>query len=191
MAFALAGEALLCGWSLDAAAAIVIGFASMFRVMELLGITACEVSGSLTDESLTVQLVHTKTSNRKQIVEKALIKEPKAAALLLALCSDKQPGDQVFEGLSPKQLRTHLRQLAVRLDLGDLLITPHSLRRGKATARFRQCGSFHVVADEGRSNSLGTCRQYVDEATRELATYSVGQDKLGLAARRLDSLFQG
>ena len=124
-------------------------------------------------------------------MEKALIKEPKAAALLLALCSDKQPGDQVFAGLSPKQLRSHLRQLAVRLDLGDLLITPHSLRRGKATARFRQCGSFHVVADEGRWDSLRTCRKYVDEATKELATYNVSQDKLELAAKRLDSLFEG
>ena len=64
MAFALAGEALFCGWSLDAAA-ILIEFAGMFRVMELLGITACEVSGSLSDESLTVQLVHTKNLQPK------------------------------------------------------------------------------------------------------------------------------
>ena len=167
MACALAGEALACGWSLGAAA-ILITFAGMFRVMELLGITAYEVSGSLSDESLTVQLVHTKTSTRKQIVEKALIKEPKAAALLLVLCSDKQPGDHIFAGLSPKQLCSHLRQLAVRLGLGDLLITPHSLRRGKATSRFRECGSFHIVADEGRWESLKTCRKYVDEATKEL-----------------------
>ena len=86
------------------AAAILIGFAGMFRVMELLGITACEVSGGLSDESLTVQLVHTKTSNRKQIVEKAMIREPKAAALLLALCSDKQPGENVFEGCRQNSL---------------------------------------------------------------------------------------
>ena len=66
----------------------------------------------------------------------------------------------------------------MRLGLGDLLITPHSLRRGKATARFRQCGSFHVVADEGRWDSLRTCRKYVDEATKELATYSVSLEKL-------------
>ena len=190
MAFALAGEALACSWSLDAAA-ILIGFAGMFRVMELLGITACEVSGTLSDESLTVQLVHTKTSNRKQIVEKALIKEPKAAALLLALCSDRQPGDQIFQGLSPKQLPSHLRQLSVKLGLGDLLITPHLLRRGKATARFRQCGSFHVVADEGRWESLKTCRKYVDEATKELASYTVDPAKLQLACQELDSLFQG
>ena len=118
-----------------------------------------------------------------------MIREPRAAALLLALCSDKQPGENVFEGLSPKQFRSHLRQLAVKRSLGDLLIAPHSLRRGKATARFRQCGSFHVVADEGRWDSLRTCRKYIDEATKELASYTIDQAKLDQARKHLDALF--
>ena len=118
MACAFAGEALACSWALDAAD-ILIEFAGMFRVMGLLAITACEVSRNLTDDSLTVLFMHTKTSDREQVIEKAVIKDLKAAALLLVLCSDKQPGEQVFSGVSPKQLRAHFRQLAVRLGLGD------------------------------------------------------------------------
>ena len=79
----------------------------------------------------------------------------------------------------------------MRLGLGDLLTTPHSLRRGKATSRFRQFGSFHVVADEGRWDSLRTCRKYVDEASKELASYTIDHAKLERAVEHLDALFLG
>ena len=105
------------------------------------------------------------------------------------MADGKLPGDLLFAGLSPKRLRAALRSLSVSLGLQELLITPHSFRRGRATQRFRETGSFHVVAEEGRWESLTTCRKYVDSAARELAEYSVDRAKLKLAGEQLDAFF--
>ena len=63
--------------------------------------------------------------------------------------------------------------LADGFGLGELFITPHSLRRGSATSLFRACGSFDVVADEGRWESVRTCRKYIDQSIAELGEFSV------------------
>ena len=189
MAWALAGSALALNWYLIAFA-VVIGYSGMFRVMELLSLTAGSLSGTLADASVTLVLRNTKTSNRKQTSESVTITEPKAAAALVLLADGKFPGDLLFAGLSPKRLRSALRSLSVSLGLQDLLITPHSFRRGRATQRFRETGSFHVVAEEGRWDSLTTCRKYVDLATREVAEYSVDRAKLRSACEPLDAFFR-
>ena len=49
------------------------------------------------------------------------------------------------------------------------MVTPYSLRRGGATALFRQSGSFDVVANKGRWVSLAALRLYVTTALAELA----------------------
>ena len=188
MTWALAGAALALNWYLIAFA-IVVGYSGMFRVMELLSLTAGCLSGSLAEDSVTLLLENTKTSDRKQTTERVTIREPKAAAALVLLADGKLPGDLLFSGLSPKKLRSALRSLSVSLGLQDLLITPHSFRRGKATARFRETGSFHVVAEEGRWDSLKTCRKYVDLAAREVASYSVDRAKLGSAVECLNCFF--
>ena len=189
MAWALAGSALALNWYLIAFA-VLIGYSGMFRVMELLSLTAGSLSGTLADASVTLLLRNTKTSNRKQTTESVTITEPRAAAALALLADGKLPGDLLFAGLSPKRLRSALRSLSVTLGLQDLLITPHSFRRGRATQRFRETGSFHVVAEEGRWDSLTTCRKYVDLATREIAEYSVDRAKLMSARKPLDAFFR-
>jgi integrase len=189
MAWALAGSALTRCWHL-VAFAVVIGYSGMLRLMELLSLKAGAITGSLADASVTLVLENTKTSDKKQITEKVVIREPMAAAALFLLADGKLPGDLLFEGLTPKTLRTSLRQLSEALGLQELLITPHSFRRGKATARFRESGSFHVVADEGRWESLRTCRKYVDCAAREVASYAVDRAKLKPAVDCLKAFFR-
>ena len=152
MAEALAGEALCNGWLLEAVA-ILVSTAGMFRVMEFLSLTAAQVSGSLEDEAVVITLRDTKTSNRKQLAQHAFVRDPVPAALLLYLKSGLLAGDKIFKSLSPKVLRDHLRRLAVQLKLQDLLIAPHSFRCGGATQRFRETGSFHVVAEEADGNT--------------------------------------
>ena len=188
MACALAGSALFRNWYLEAFA-ILIGYAGMLRVMELLSLTAGSLSGSLADASVTLLLESTKTSDRKQTAERVVISDPKAAASLFLLADGKLPGDLLFAGLSPKRLRTALRSLSESLGLQELLITPHSFRRGKATTCFRESGSFHVVAEEGRWGSLKTCRKYVDLAAREVASYSLDRTKLVPAVDCLSAFF--
>ena len=188
MACALAGSALSWNWCLIAFT-IIIGYSGMFRVMELLSLTAGSLTGTLADASVTLVLRDTKTSSRKQTTETVTITDPKAATALILLADGKLPGDLLFYGLSPKRLRAALRSLSISLDLQDLLITPHSFRRGRATQRFRETGSFHVVAEEGRWDSLTTCRKYVDLATREIAEYSVDRAKLKSAGEFLNRFF--
>ena len=111
---------------------IIVGYSGMFRVMELLSLTAKSLTGMLVDASVTLMLRATKTSSRKQTTDMVTIADPRAATALI---------------LSPKRLRAALRTLSTSLDLQVLLITRHSFRQGRATQRFRETGSFHVVAE--------------------------------------------
>ena len=189
MAEAMAAEAFERGWILEASA-ILIGLAGMFRIMELLNITAKDVSGSIRDEAVIVTLHETKTSSKKQAPQHAFLRDPMAAMLALALKDGLQPGDRLFQALSPKVFRDRLRRLAILLNLGHLLITPHSLRRGGATICFRSGGSLHKVATDGRWDSLKTCRSYVDCAVAELAGHSLlNRDSLQSSAAKLRRLF--
>ena len=140
----------------------------MLRVGKLLSLTTAPVSSSLSDEAVVITLSDTKTSHRKQNVQHASIRDPVAAALLLYLKSDLLAGDKIFRRLTPKVLRDRLRLLASDLQLNDLLITPHSFRRGGATQRFRETGSFHRVAEEDRWGSLATCRKRVDSVVANM-----------------------
>ena len=186
---ALAGEALEQGWWLEAVA-ICVGVAGMFRVMELLTLTAGCISGELGDEAIVVTLLETKTSSRAQRRQHAFIREPQAAALLLTLRAGLQPGDKVFGTLSPKVLRDRLRKLSITCGLQYLLITPHSFRRGGATIRFRQTNSFDRAATEGRWDSVRTARKYVDEAVAELSSHVLtNAASLAGSATKLHALF--
>jgi integrase len=173
MVKAMAGAALELGW-IDVAVALLVGFAGLLRVLELLSIRACDIKGDVSATALVIDLPYTKTSSRKSIRERALIEEPLAAMLLLLLAEDLQPDQYVFRGMSPKVLRARMTSLASKLDLKDLFVTPHSLRRGAATHVFRETGSFDVVADRGRWESIRTCRKYVDAAIAELGEYLPG-----------------
>ena len=185
----MAAEAFELGWILEASA-ILIGLAGMFRIMELLKITAKDVSGSLNDEAVIVTLHETKTSNRKQAPQHVFLRCPNAAMLALALKDGLLPGDKLFQSLSPKVFCDRLRRLAILLNLGHLLITPHGLRRGGATICFRRTGSLHRVATDGRWDSLKTCRSYVDCAVAELASHSLmNRDSLQASAAKLRRLF--
>jgi integrase len=178
MVKALAGVAVSRGW-LDVAVALLVGFAGLLRVLELLSVRRCDIKGGLSATAVVIELPNTKTSSRKSVRERAIIEEPLAALLLLLLADELAPDQFVFRGLSPKILRSRLPVLAAKLGLQDLFITPHSLRRGAATHYFRETGSFDFVADRGRWESIRTCRKYIDAAIAELGEYlPTGQDKL-------------
>ena len=83
-----------------------------------------------------------------------------------------------------------MRCLAQRLDFEDLFITPHSLRRGKATELFRVTNSFDAVAQAGRWENIRTCRKYVDQAVAEMSRFrGVNLAKLRKARLPLEALF--
>lgn len=83
-----------------------------------------------------------------------------------------------------------MRSLAQRLDFDHLYITPHSLRRVKATELFRVTNSFDTVAQAGRWENIRTCRKYVDQAVAEMSRFSgVNPVKLKKARLPLEVLF--
>jgi hypothetical protein len=92
IARALAGSAHSGIWCLIAFD-IIIGYSGMFRVMELLSLTAGSLTGTLVDASVTLMLQATKTSSRKQTTETVTIANPKAATALILLAAEKLPGD--------------------------------------------------------------------------------------------------
>ena len=176
----MAGLALSLGWYLEATA-LLVGYDGLLRIMELLRIRAKDVQGDLGAFSLVLELPDTKTSSRKSTGERAILTCPMACLLLKILCEDLEPGDFVFGTLSAKVFRSRLRDLAARLGLADLFITPHSLRRGSATHLFRLCGSFDQVASSGIWENIRTCRKYIDEAVAELSHFEL-QDHAKLKA---------
>ena len=145
MFFALAGSAVSVGWLIEAAA-LLVGYDGLLRIMELRTLRAADVKGDLNSPSLILELHDTKTSSRKSVLERAVLTCPYACALLLALKSDLQPGDRIFGKLSAKVMRSRMRSMAHQLDLDDLYITPHFMRRGKATELFRTTNSFDAVS---------------------------------------------
>ena len=85
-----------------------------------------------------------------------------------------------------------MRSMAHALDLDDLYITPHSMRRGKATELFRTTNSFDAVAQAGRWEHNRTCREYVDAAVAETSRFSrVDTERLKRARLPLDIPFSG
>ena len=62
--------------------------------------------------------------------------------------------------------------------MAELFITPHSLRKGSATALFRATVSFDKVAALGRRDSITICRKYIDEAVAELGQHVLNNGKL-------------
>ena len=81
MSRALAGLALSWDWFLEAAA-ILVGFDGMLRVMELLKIQPRHVSGNLQGASMVPELPDTKTPGQKSTIEKAVLTCPFSCILL-------------------------------------------------------------------------------------------------------------
>ena len=75
--------------------------------------------------------------------------------------------------------------MAAALKLEDLVISPHSLRRGSATSMFKLCGSFDKVADAGRWENIRTCRKYVDKAVAEMFYSKLESSDLLRAAEKM------
>ena len=91
---ALAGQALCNNWLLEAGA-IVVGTAGMMRVMELLSITAAQISGTLSDDAVVITLGETKTSHRKQNLQHALIKTLSKSYKSICFTTGKQANNIV------------------------------------------------------------------------------------------------
>ena len=153
--------------------------------MELLRLRSGDVKGDLHSTSLVLELHDTKTSSRKSVAERAILTCPYACSLLLALADDLDPADFVFGRVSAKVMRARMRSLLGKLRMEDLFITPHSLRRSKATHSFKVSNSFDKVAQAGRWENIRTCRKYVDQAVAEMARFSGADQELLLNAKGL------
>ena len=64
----------------------------------------------------------------------------------------------------------HRWNLAVRrLNLEDAHVKAYSLRRGGATAHFRELGHYDRTTERGRWGNVATARRYLDEGVASLA----------------------
>lgn len=67
MMFAFVGTAVAVGWLVEAAA-LLVGYDGLLRIMEMLQLRAADVKGDLNSPSLILELHDTKTSSRKSVV---------------------------------------------------------------------------------------------------------------------------
>ena len=57
------------------------------------------------------------------------------------------------------------------------LVKPYSLRRGGATDHFARHANMQATCEKGRWRQLPTARQYVDEASAEIARMEFSKSK--------------
>ena len=149
------------------ALACIVGFDTLARTGELLGLEA----GHVTQEphQAVISFTQTKRGQRVGLEEAVVISDETVLLCLKALCASLRPGDRLT-GCSEAQLRKVWGRAARALDLHDAPLRPYSLRRGGATHLYRETQNLHLVAVRGRWSTLTTTRRYVDDAMATLAT---------------------
>lgn len=152
-----------------AALATMLGFHCLLRTGELAAIQCKDfVVGS---HAIILHLPHTKSGQRFGCTESVVIDDPGLIKLVTCFVQQHQPGDVLCP--SPALFRTLFNQAVADVRLPDMPWKPYSLRRGGATALFKQSGSLDATCVRGRWANMRTCRIYINDALQELAAVRI------------------
>ena len=150
----------------DEAVAILLAFHCILRTDEMLSLLCgdCTVGAGV----VLLSLRDTKIGGRLGVVQRTEVTDAFLFRALVKLLGRKQRGQKVISML-PSKFRYWWRKCLKALGI-PACYTPYGLRRGGATALFLRSGSYDVVTQRGRWQSLHAMRQYVDGALVHLAS---------------------
>ena len=161
---------------LDVAIVLWIGFQGLLRTAEYTTLAVGQLHFQPDLNAFFVSLPFTKGSARKGAPEGVAIQHHGFTQLLAQFCNGLSPGDPLLRRTAA-QFRAAFNALvaAIRLE-GEY--RPYSIRRGGATAWFRQCASLDETTDRGRWSNSRTARIYVNTALADLINQRQASDVL-------------
>ena len=154
---------------LDLAAVLLVGFAAFLRTMEALTLKRAQLAFAAALDNLVISLPHTKSGQRRGVLETVAITEPALVRLVWHLVGHAAPHEHTLKTSVP-QFRRDFHALLLHLHVDHPKLQPYSLRRGGATTYFLRTQSYDKVADRGRWGSERTARIYIAEGPALLAS---------------------
>eukprot|EP00435_Cladocopium_sp_Y103_P019508 s2655_g4.t1 len=152
---AMAGHALLNS-DLGFALSLLVGFYSMLRTGELLGLSSQHISAGTPGQVAVLSLGVTKGGQRQGALESATLGVVDVVKLLLRWKKRNPPNTPMC--LAPHKWRARFAETLKALKLEAFGFRPYSLRRGGATHWFRRHGSMDKLMVQGRPQMLpGGC----------------------------------
>ena len=153
---------------------LCLGFDRFLRTQEFLGLTFGQLTFHRKKSEMHIILPVTKTSRRKGRMESVHISDPLLVRNFASRFTGLEASDKLLS-VSTHDFRRLFTEAAQACKL-DASFKPYSLRRGGATAFFKECGKYDLTMEVGRWSDSRTCRIYVDTALLEL-TQLRGLDK--------------
>ena len=138
---------------------------------------------------MIVNLGFSKSGKRRGEPESIVCRTRALVTLARLVCQDMPQGDYIFDG-GTNAFRAKFRVAMESHHLKFLNFKPYSLRRGGATAAFREGASWELLMETGRWADVRTLRVYIADAAVELAAFVTPapfSEFLNAAALRLRS----
>ena len=171
----------------DLVAVLLVGFVGLFRTMEVLSIRCKDVTFMDKDRKALLSLPTTKSATRTGTPEQIILYDAIVVKALAKGMKGKKPNQLIYE-LGQVKFSEELSWLAEKFGIRHPDLTPYALRRGGATWHFTKYGSLDSTALLGRWASSKTVRIYIQQATADLAHWTLDPEKMKLF-RKASSLF--
>ena len=147
---------------LHLAVACYTGFHTLCRMTELFSMRCGELCFSPTATWLSINLGFTKGGSRRGVQDTAIVDAPWLATALKLISLNRPPGDLLFQ-CSAGHFRKAFQRAVNAIGLRRMALQPYSLKRGGATALFRQLGQYDPVVQRGHWASVATARIYIND----------------------------
>lgn len=163
-----------CGYAVhlgepEFALTLAIGYHGILRTAEMYNIAIGDLEIDRRKARAVLTLPQSKSGTRYNVIESVVLDEPAILRRWKNFAEGKLPGDLLFPQGS-RHFRKLFDDIALQLELPKgLLFKPYSVRRGAATAFFRETGSMSKTCVRGRWNNEKSCRIYINDAVQSLA----------------------
>ena len=147
---------------LHLAVACYTGFHTLCRMAELFSMRCGELNFSPASDWLSINLGFTKGGSRRGVQDTAIVDAPWLATALKLISINRPAGDLLFQ-CNSSHFRRAFHRATRALGLHEMGLQPYSLKRGGATALFRQLGQYDPVVQRGHWASVATARIYIND----------------------------
>eukprot|EP00435_Cladocopium_sp_Y103_P065369 s173_g27.t1 len=158
------------------ALSLLLGFYSMLRTGELLGVRARDVTVDVSHGNAVVSLGFTKGGKRTGAAESVTVTVSEVIRRLSQWKKHVSPGSNLTP--PPHTWRKNFAAALSALHLEKWEFRPYSLRRGGATFWFAQHGSLDRILLQGRWMAAKTARTYLNEGLAVLTEIDIPPAKL-------------
>ena len=163
--------------NLRLAAGLLLAFEVLLRTGELLRLVAKNFTFHRNGKSAVIDLGLTKSGKRSGAPEQVVVNAPWLIPLLKLATDGLQLNDPLLAE-TPAAFRVKFKELLQSLDLEGFRFRPYSLRRGGATAAFREGMDLARLALLGRWSHQQTLLIYVNDGWVELQEIAISDKVL-------------